>query len=79
MKSITNTKPTDEKKRILNDLFLECSQSEIKYIIRFILGNFKIGVGENIMQKSLTKAIFNFHYFNKECPNDEELHENLLE
>ena len=48
---------------------LDSTPNEVKYIIRFIEKNLKVGSAEKTMQQGLVKALFNYTYFgNKKTP-----------
>ncbi len=54
--SVTGKGSVDLKLKMLSELLTSCSESEVLYLIRIILGNMRTGVGEGIIRNALSQA-----------------------
>lgn len=54
--TITGTNSTDLKLNYLLNLLLNCSPQEAKYLVRTIIGDLRLGVGESILLDAINQA-----------------------
>jgi DNA ligase-1 len=67
--STEGTKSTDTKVKLLSELFSQADETEIKYLVRTVLEDLRVGIAEGTLRDAIAWA-----YLPEECPNspDEE-------